>query len=599
MNAAELARQMAASASTLVPYLLPQGKKAGPEWKVGSVGGEPGSSLSVRLTGNKAGVWSDFSTGESGDLLDLWVAVRGGTMAEAMRDAKAHLGIRDDMPQRQAPTYTRPAKPECRTPKSRVREWLTGRGLSDETIAAFKIGEQEIKVKGKSRVYAVFPYLRDGELINAKRRNPDEKKDMLQEGGAEPCLFGWHLIDPKARRVAIFEGEIDAMTGHQMGIASLSINAGAGNHQWIENDWERLQQFSDIVLCYDNDEAGQKGAREVAQRLGVERCRIATFGKAKDANEYLTEYKAGGEDFDHAIRTARYLDPEELRPLSDFMGDVVGMFYPSHDAPRLPNLAFCGRTYDWWEWRPAEVSVWTGINGHGKSLMLMQALIPVMQAGERICVFSGELPARVQLKRLAKQITGIDRPSQPFLRHVADWLQDRAWVFDTVGAATVDRLLEVFRYGARRYGITHFVIDSLMTTDVPEDGPGAMTAQKTAMRKIVAFCHETNSHVHLVAHPRKGQTEDKAPGKLDVAGSGHITNGADNVFVVWSARKEVGVEDEKPDAHLELVKDRSGEAGHRKIYLFFCREAQQFTPDQNRRGRPYIQFSTQSDQPYE
>lgn len=99
---------------------------------------------------------------------------------------------------------------------------------------------------------------------------------------------------------------------------------------------------------------------------------------------------------------------------------------------------------------------------------------------------------------------------------------------------------------------------------------------------------------HLVAHPRKGQTEDKAPGKLDVAGSGHITNGADNVFVVWSARKEVGVEDEKPDAHLELVKDRSGEAGHRKIYLFFCREAQQFTPDQNRRGRPYIEFSTRA-----
>ena len=97
-----------------------------------------------------------------------------------------------------------------------------------------------------------------------------------------------------------------------------------------------------------------------------------------------------------------------------------------------------------------------------------------------------------------------------------------------------------------------------------------MTAQKAAMRKIVAFCHETNSHVHLVAHPRKGQTEDKAPGKLDVAGSGHITNGADNVFVVWSARKEVGHEDEKPDASLELVKDRNGEAGHRKIYLFFA-----------------------------
>lgn len=139
-----------------------------------------------------------------------------------MRDAKAHLGIRDEMPPRPAPTYKRPARPQCGKPKSRVLKWLLGRGLTEETIAAFKIGEQE---RG-GKTYAVFPYLRDGELVNAKRRNPDEKKDMLQEGGAEPCLFGWHLIEPNARRVAIFEGEIDAMTGHQMGIASLSINAG-------------------------------------------------------------------------------------------------------------------------------------------------------------------------------------------------------------------------------------------------------------------------------------------------------------------------------------------------------------------------------------
>ena len=64
----------------------------------------------------------------------------------------------------------------------------------------------------------VFPYLRDGELVNVKYRNIAEKKDMRQEGGAEPCLFGWHLIDPKARAVAICEGEIDAMTLHQSGV---------------------------------------------------------------------------------------------------------------------------------------------------------------------------------------------------------------------------------------------------------------------------------------------------------------------------------------------------------------------------------------------
>lgn len=591
MNATELSGRLAEVATTVVPYLLPQGKKAGREWKVGSIAGEPGASLSVSLSGAKVGIWKDFSSGDGGDLLDLWMATRSQTIVDAMKDAKAYLGIRDEMPARKPPAYKRPARPQCSTPKSRVKEWLNGRGISDETIAAFKIAEQE----RAGKYYAVLPFLRADGLINTKYRNIDDKKDMRQESGAEPCLFGWHLISPRARMVAIAEGEIDAMTLHQMGIPALSCNAGAGNHQWIESDWERLDCFSDIVICYDSDEAGIKGAREVAQRLGINRCRIAVFGKAKDANEYLTEHQASGEDFEHCIRAARTLDPDELRPFSDYIGAVTEMFYPSHDAPDLPTLSFCGKSFDWWQWRPAEVSVWTGINGHGKSLMLMQALIAVMVAGERICVFSGELPPRKQLKRLVKQITGLDRPTPQYLRYVGDWLDDRAWVFDVVGTASLDRLIEVFRYAARRYGIKHFVIDSLMMTDVPEDGPGAMTAQRTAMRKIVAFAHETNGHVHLVAHPRKVKSEDAAPGKLDVAGSGHITNGADNVFAVWSAQKEEGQGLDSHDAELALVKDREGDAGHRKVFLYFNRTCQQYMTDINRRGKSYLPFSTQED----
>jgi twinkle protein len=129
------------------------------------------------------------------------------------------------------------------------------RGLTAETIDAFKVRE----VQRKGQPWALFPYLRDGVYVNGKYRNPADKKGMQQEKDAEPCLFGWHLIDPKARTVAICEGEIDAMTLHQVGIPALSVNAGAGNHQWIENDWDRLERFSEILVCFDNDEAGRQG----------------------------------------------------------------------------------------------------------------------------------------------------------------------------------------------------------------------------------------------------------------------------------------------------------------------------------------------------
>jgi hypothetical protein len=84
----------------------------------------------------------------------------------------------------------------------------------------------------------------------------------------------------------------------------------------------------------------------------------------------------------------------------------------------------------------------------------------------------------------------------------------------------------------------HVVIDSLMMTDVPEDGPGSMTAQKEAIRSLCDFAKRTGVHVHLVAHPRKGKDESAGPGKMDVAGSGKITDGADNVFTVWRAQKD-------------------------------------------------------------
>ncbi len=585
MNAHELAQRMGDNAASIAEHLLPAGKKVSGEWKVGNLSGEPGKSLSIRIGGAKRGVWSDFAAGEGGDMLDLWAKVRNVPLGEAMAEAKAFLGVRDHLPAKPAKPFRRPEKPSCKTPKARGLEWLTSRGLNQYTLEAFKIGEQ---VQG-GKTYVVFPYLRDGELINAKYRNPDDKRDMRQESGAEACLFGWHLIDPRARSVAITEGEIDAMTLHQVGLPALSANAGAGNHQWIENDWARLERFSEIHLCYDDDEAGRKGAVEVANRLGIERCKLVKFG-AKDANDWLMS-GADGEEFHHAFSIARTHDPEEIASMADFMGGVKALFYPEHGARACSGLRLGGRDFDWLEFRPGEYTCWTGINGHGKSLMLSQVELGLMQQGERVMVFSGELTPERQGKRLVKQATGLDRPSPQYIDAVGEWVRERMWLFNEVGTAKLERLLEVFTYGAKRYGITHFVIDSLMMTDVPEDGPGSLSAQKEAIQKITAFAKRTGSHLHLVAHPRKAKDESQAPGKLDVGGSGRITDAADNVISVWSARKEESEpENDKPDALLELHKQRNGEVQHQKLWLYFNKPAQQFCPSSNRRSHRIVDF---------
>lgn len=580
MNAQELSRLLSGRAESVAAYLLPSGKRSGSEWRVGSSDGAAGKSLSVRVKGEKAGVWSDFATGQGGDLLDLWCAVRRCSVSDAMRDAKQWAGVRDEPSLVSAPRlYARPQRSAAKRPSGNALDWLHDRGLTDETIAEFKVGADGDVV--------ALPYLRDGELVNIKRRSVVDKKRMWQEKDAEPCLFGWHLIDPSCRVVAITEGEFDAMVLHQAGIPAMSVNQGAGNHQWIDSDWERLHRFSEILICFDDDDAGRKGALEVAQRLGVERCRIVVFPGSKDANEALL---AGYTPvlFRAAIEDGKFIEPDELVNVAEFTDDVVAEFYPPEGAGFAPSLRI-GIDHSWFKFRDSEITIWTGHNGHGKTTLLGLVQLGLMEQGERFCVFSGEMPPRKLMARMARQACGTDAPPIPFLRAAMAWLGRSMWLFNTTGQARADRLLEVFAYAARRHGVTHVVIDSLMMIeDVPEEGRGALEAQRQFMNKLAAFAKRYRIHVHLVAHPRKAEDERNAPGKQDVAGSGKITSLADNHFSVWARQAEEG--NDGPDSKLVLNKQRNGDSQHNVLWMWFDPKSKQHCNSSQLRARKFVEF---------
>ncbi len=111
--AGEIAGMLARQAPALAAELLPAGKREGSEWRVGSLAGEPGRSLSIHLFGTRAGVWSDFASGDAGDALDLVAAVLFcGDKRLALAWARRRLGLGDGpapVPQRQAPPAPAPA----------------------------------------------------------------------------------------------------------------------------------------------------------------------------------------------------------------------------------------------------------------------------------------------------------------------------------------------------------------------------------------------------------------------------------------------------------------------------------------------------------
>lgn len=75
-------------------HILPAGRREGNGWRCGGVDGSEGKSLEVELSGPKVGVFNDrASDDKGGNLLTLWMNVRGLSFREAVDDAAEFCGM--------------------------------------------------------------------------------------------------------------------------------------------------------------------------------------------------------------------------------------------------------------------------------------------------------------------------------------------------------------------------------------------------------------------------------------------------------------------------------------------------------------------------
>lgn len=604
-------RALTDRAQEVAEHLLPRGILQGREWCAGSVAGEPGQSLKVCVKGAKAGTWADFAEGgDGGDLIDLWCAVKGCDLPKAMHDIRGWLGLEKPHFEKRERTYRRPDRPKCTAPQSSVLAYLTKeRRVSADAIRTFRVGEQGRTI--------VFPSLvPDGALAFVKYLNIDRdaagKKVTRVEAGCEPVLFGWQAVtNANVRECTIVEGEVDALTAWDYGLpCPLSVPFGGGKgakQAWIESEFDRLSRFEIIYLALDNDAEGDAAAEEIAGRLGRHRCRRVALPH-KDLNDCMREGLTKDE-VHAALAAARTLDPEGLSRPGDFLGAVVDLFWPkpgTRPGYALPWSKIAGKV----QFRPGELTLWTGATGAGKSQALGHAIVDMADQGARICIASLEMMPAQLLRRSVKQAGNTDRPSEPYIREVIRWLDDRLWIFGHVGKAGTARLLEVFEYARARYGCDVFVVDSLMRLGLGADD---YTGQEKAVFELVSWAVEKGVHVHLVAHARKQDRGNGSNGSVpdaeDVKGTSEIASNAANVIGVWRNRK---LEDEvrqtreavargdiieeaklpdllaKPTVILNVAKQRNGDF-EGKVGLWFSVESYQYRSSTDpRAGREYV-----------
>lgn len=272
---------------------------------------------------------------------------------------------------------------------------------------------------------------------------------------------------------------------------------------------------------------------------------------------------------DESVDLSAYLkDPEDahkVRPASELADDVINLFYRPRNNPKV-GLGF-NKTRDDFECRPAEVTLWAGINGHGKSQFVGMTSMHLCAQDQRVCIASLEMNPTRLMARMSRQAWGGIDPSMEFIRKFHAWTDGRLWLYDHVGNSSPEKMIAIIRYAVDAFGIQHFVVDNLTKV---VDGEDNYNAQKDFVNRLCGVAHDTGVHVHLVAHVRKSRSEKEQPGKFDVKGAGSITDLVDNVFIVWrnKAKEEAMRSGQQydmgePDTILQLEKQRNGETeGH-------------------------------------
>ena len=224
---------------------------------------------------------------------------------------------------------------------------LNVRGFSLEVIKRQRLGlKEKVYFREAGEVQAlVIPYLVNGNVVFAKYRTlPPSPKDFISPSGWEAPLYNGEILVEGLQEVLFVEGEADTLSCMSNGVAGVVGVPGAGVKKaaWIET-LDRVAPHK-IYILFDNDKAGNKGAQELASRIGIERClKIVLPAGTKDINEFFTK---GGT-----------VEGFERLKLSAQLFNVSGVT-SSTDALTLLEEELAGKT----DLAPTYVTQWPSLN---------------------------------------------------------------------------------------------------------------------------------------------------------------------------------------------------------------------------------------------
>lgn len=194
------------------------------------------------------------------------------------------------------------------------KDFLNKRGITDKVINAFSIHTADVPFLRLSDAIVIPVNHVDGTFsFNKYRRNPLEgnvKPKYLYDKGGKVTLYGADKLSVAdsltsdryrgTRSIIITEGELDTLVCWSLGLPAVSSTGGASSFQ---EEWAELLKGYDTYICFDNDEAGHKGAVKVLSYLPE--AKVIFIPKNIPDVKDISDYVARGGDFHALMRSAK------------------------------------------------------------------------------------------------------------------------------------------------------------------------------------------------------------------------------------------------------------------------------------------------------
>lgn len=440
---------------------------------------------------------------------------------------------------------------------------LEKRKIDIEVVKKYKLG---VSVDKDGVKWLTIPHYQNSNVINVKSRTlPPADKTFRRIKDCKSILFNVDCLLKYKDQLFITEGEIDALTLLSYGINNVvAVTNGAGS---FDSEWiDQLRDINKIILCYDQDEAGQKGAKETARRLGYDKCFNLVLPDGMDINDYFNNFPDAIEDFQKRVANAGRFDVVGIKSFNECInlmeknhGSLIvsstGLYTGIKSVDRLNKRGL----------KSGELWIVAAPPGVGKSSLALQIIINQSLLEIPALLFSLEMNIPALTEKIVQFSVEKEIIEKSDIIKTRDMFLDKPlYLGRVVSKPSIEGIMEILKEATKRYGIKIIAFDHLhflcrsLSNQVQEIG--------LAVQAFKLLAEEMEIPIILIAQPRKVDLSKPMTAE-DLKDSSSIHSDADGIIILHRKRMasngdfNITEQSLDPITMLRFEKSRYGKGG--------------------------------------